>query len=74
MRSILCARHKDKTLEVNLVRSVVEQLLGSAVDSMLVWLLAENTFMYCYERLSSVNLSSDMIELGGKKLQKIAYE
>ncbi|HLR09561.1 MAG TPA: hypothetical protein VK136_09975 [Bacillota bacterium] len=61
-------------MEVNLVRSVVEQLLGSAVDSMLVWLLAENTFMYCYERLSSVNLSSDMIELGGKKLQKIAYE
>lgn len=56
-----------------LTHAVVKQLLESGIHSMLVWVLKDNPSRQFYEALGGVPVKQEMVEIGGAKLEEIAY-
>lgn len=56
-----------------LVTSLVEWLLNSGFDTMLVWTLADNPHRKFYERLGGKFVAERNIEIGDQKLVEVAY-
>jgi len=56
-----------------LIRAVVNRLFQSGLDSMLVWVLADNPACRFYEALGGHKVYEQQIEIGGTKLNEFAY-
>ena len=56
-----------------LTESLVEKLLQAGLESMLVWVLAENPACRFYESLGGQPVKTDQEEIGGKLLKLISY-
>ena len=56
-----------------LFKAAKRELLEQDVSSMLLWVLALNTSRRFYEALGGTLLGSQEIEIGGAKLEEVAY-
>ncbi|HEY3313846.1 MAG TPA: GNAT family N-acetyltransferase [Bacillota bacterium] len=56
-----------------LVAAVVGELTAGGFRSMLVWVLADNPFRRFYESLGGTYLRSQKMEIGGARLNEVAY-
>lgn len=56
-----------------LVRAVVDALLASNLDSMMVWVLAENPACKFYEHLGGQRIGEKEVEIGGRLVKELAY-
>lgn len=56
-----------------LVKAVGNRFLQQEISSMLVWVLAENSFKAFYESLGGERVSEKQIEIGGASLSAISY-
>lgn len=56
-----------------LFQTVAEKLVGSGINSMLVWVLADNPACRFYDALGGRRVSEKQIERGGKRLAEVAY-
>ena len=56
-----------------LCREVARNLMSRGLDSMLVWVLAENRFRKFYERLGGQRVRTRDITIGGKTLTEWGY-
>ncbi|MEM7758328.1 MAG: GNAT family N-acetyltransferase [Cyanobacteria bacterium P01_A01_bin.40] len=56
-----------------LVRTVVEQFKKMQINSMLVWVLKDNSACSFYKKLGGIKIKEQEIERQGNKLIKIAY-
>ncbi|MGA1975935.1 MAG: GNAT family N-acetyltransferase [Conexivisphaerales archaeon] len=65
--------HQKRGVGSFLVREVAGNLMEGGFDSMLLWVLADNPSRRFYEKLGGRNLRSQPIEIGGAKLQEVAY-
>ena len=64
---------QGKGLGTMLCREVARSLRSRALDSMLVWVLAENPFRRFYERLGGRRVREKEVVIGGKALTEWAY-
>ena len=65
--------HQQKGIGRKLVRVVAERLGQMEINSMLVWVLADNPACQFYEMLGGRKVHKKEIERGGNKLIEIAY-
>lgn len=66
--------HKGKGAGERLVRSVARHLAGRGVNSMLLWVFAENrSARGFYESLGGVPVAEGGFEIGGARLSEVAY-
>jgi GNAT superfamily N-acetyltransferase len=65
--------HQGKGIGRCLVRAVVEKLGRSGIDSMLVWVLADNPAYQFYAALGGKRVHEKELEIGGKPLIEVAY-
>ena len=56
-----------------LMQKTVEGLLALEIESMLVWVLADNPYREFYKRLGGVFLRDKTVEIGGASLNEQAY-
>lgn len=56
-----------------LVKSVVDDLKKKKLNSMLIWVIEENPACRFYEALGGMKIDTQEIEIGGKKLNEVAY-
>lgn len=66
-------KHQGKGIGHCLVRAVVERLGQSGIDSMLVWVLADNPACQFYAALGGKLVHEKELEIGGKSLIEVAY-
>lgn len=64
---------QGKGIGRQLVQSVVNNLKGKQLNSMLIWVLAENPACLFYEKLGGKKVDTEEIEMDGKKLDEVAY-
>ncbi|MDJ0690116.1 MAG: GNAT family N-acetyltransferase [Xenococcaceae cyanobacterium MO_188.B32] len=57
----------------NLVKTMAEKLSQSGLESMLVWVLADNPACQFYQALGGRTVKQKQIEFEGVKLNEIAY-
>jgi ribosomal protein S18 acetylase RimI-like enzyme len=65
--------HQRQGIGRLLMRATAERLLADGVESMLLWVLAENPARAFYESLGGVLLGRKTITIGGKALEEVAY-
>jgi len=56
-----------------LVSTFTRWLIASGIDTMIVWVLADNPFRRFYERLGGKLTDRRTIEIGEQKLDEVAY-
>lgn len=56
-----------------LVAAIVQRLLEQGIDSLLIWVLADNSSRAFYEALGGQWVQEKPIEIGGVKLREVAY-
>lgn len=66
-------KHQGQGIGRCLARSVVERLSRSDINSMLVWVLADNPACRFYAALGGKTVCEKAIEIGGKRLIEVAY-
>lgn len=69
----LLAGEQRRGVGRRLVRAVAEHLCGRAIPAMLLWVLAENPARRFYEAIGGRELRSQPIEIGGARLDEVAY-
>ena len=57
----------------NLIRTMARQLSQSGLDSILVWVLADNPACKFYQSLGGQEIERQLVNFDGSKLQEIAY-
>ena len=57
----------------NLIRTIARQLSQSGLDSILVWVLADNPACKFYQSLGGQEVERKLVNFNGSKLQEIAY-
>ena len=65
--------YQRKGLGRNLTRTIASQLSQSGLDSILVWVLADNPACQFYQSLGGREVERKLINFDGSKLQEIAY-
>ncbi|NER81978.1 MAG: GNAT family N-acetyltransferase [Leptolyngbya sp. SIO1D8] len=65
--------HQRKGIGRELIRATAQKLSQMEIQSMLVWVLAENPACRFYEMLGGQKVDEKEIERGGSKLIEIAY-
>ncbi len=65
--------YQRKELGKLLVQSLVSELLKTNIQSMLVWVLADNPYRRFYESLDGKQVGEKFIKMDDKKLKEIAY-
>jgi ribosomal protein S18 acetylase RimI-like enzyme len=66
--------HKGNGVGGRLVRAVVRHLAERGVNSMVLWVFAENrSARGFYESLGGVPVAEDSFEIGGARLSEVAY-
>jgi len=65
--------HQGKGLGRLLVKLVVEDLKKSNLNSMIIWVIKENSACQFYEALGGKEIDTREIEMGGEKLIEIGY-
>jgi len=56
-----------------LVTTIVQRLLEQSIESLLIWVLADNASRAFYEALGGQYVTEKPIEIGGVKLREVAY-
>ena len=57
----------------DLIRTIARQLSQSGLDSILVWVLADNSACQFYQSLGGREVEHKQVNFNGSKLQEIAY-
>ena len=57
----------------SLMQKTTEGLLGLEIESMLVWVLADNPYREFYKRLGGLFVRDKIVEIGGASLKEQAY-
>jgi GNAT superfamily N-acetyltransferase len=65
--------HQRQGLGRRLVEAVVGTLRNGAIDSMLVWVLAQNPACRFYECLGGRRIRTQQIDIGGVAFDEVAY-
>jgi GNAT superfamily N-acetyltransferase len=65
--------HQGRGIGRCLVRAAAEKLEQRGIDSMLVWVLADNPAYQFYAKLKGIPVYKKELEIGGKRLIEIAY-
>ena len=65
--------HQGKGIGQWLVRTVMQRLSQSGIDSMLVWVLVDNPACQFYTALGGKPVYEKALEIGGKPLIEVAY-
>ena len=65
--------YQRKGLGRNLTRTIARQLSQSGLDSILVWVLADNPACQFYQSLGGREVKHKLVNFNGSKLQEIAY-
>lgn len=65
--------HQGKGMGRMLLQSVVDDLKGKSLDSMLIWALEKNSACCFYEALGGREIDTKEIVIAGEKLTEIAY-
>ena len=65
--------HQRKGIGRLLVSQVARSLLQQGIESMLVWVLADNPSRRFYERLGGEPVAEQNISIGGAELKEVAY-
>ena len=65
--------YQRKGLGRNLTRTIASQLSQSGLNSILVWVLADNPACQFYQSLGGREVERKLINFDGSKLQEIAY-
>ena len=65
--------YQRKGLGRNLTRTIARQLSQSGLDSILVWVLADNPACKFYQSLGGQEVERKLVNFNGSKLQEIAY-
>ena len=66
-------QQRRKGLGRNLTRTIARQLSQSGLDSILVWVLADNSACQFYQSLGGQEVERKLIDFNGSKLHEIAY-
>jgi GNAT superfamily N-acetyltransferase len=69
----LLAAHQRQGLGRQLMRATVNGLLQHGLPSMLVWVLAANSFRAFYEALGGQQVAEQEITIGAARLTEVAY-
>ena len=69
----LLKEYQGKGIGRSLVQSVVNDLNGKNLNSMLIWAIEENPACRFYEALGGKQVDTEEIEIAGKKLSEVAY-
>lgn len=65
--------YQQKGFGRTLRQATLNKLNGMGINSMLVWVLADNSACQFYEALKGIKISNKKIERGGKILTAVAY-
>jgi L-amino acid N-acyltransferase YncA len=57
----------------HLTTAIVQRLVQQGIESMLIWVLADNPARKFYEALGGQYLQEKQVEIGGVKLREVAY-
>jgi GNAT superfamily N-acetyltransferase len=66
-------KHQGKGIGRCLARAVAERLYRSGINSMLVWVLVNNSACQFYSALGGKTVREKELEIGGKPLIEVAY-
>jgi GNAT superfamily N-acetyltransferase len=69
----LLAEHQGKGIGRQLLGAVIRCLMAQGLTTMLVWVLAGNPACKFYEAMGGVRVGSKPVEIGGVKLEELAY-
>ncbi|HZA24474.1 MAG TPA: GNAT family N-acetyltransferase [Dehalococcoidia bacterium] len=65
--------HQRKGIGRHLISHLAESLRQAGIESMLVWVLADNPFRKFYERLGGQPVAEQCVSIGGAELKEVAY-
>jgi GNAT superfamily N-acetyltransferase len=65
--------YQGKGLGKKLIQPIINDLKKSNINSMLVWVIEDNSARYFYESLGGIRIDSEIVEIGEKKVKEIAY-
>jgi len=65
--------HQRKKIGLKLVKLIVERLIESRINSMIVWVLKGNPFCNFYERIGGKYIGEKMLEIDDTNYIEIAY-
>ncbi|MCL6454130.1 MAG: GNAT family N-acetyltransferase [Alicyclobacillus sp.] len=69
----LLATHQRQGIGAQLWQAVANHLVRRGMDSLLVWVLAENSACRFYEAMGGQPMREAEAEIGGKRLREIGY-
>lgn len=69
----LLASHQRRGIGRRLVAWIVDRLMAEGFNTMLLWALEENAACRFYEALGGTYLRRQPVEIGGQRLEKVAY-
>jgi len=65
--------HQRKNIGLKLVKLIVERLIESRINSMIVWVLKENPYRKFYEYIGGKYIDEKMLEIDATNYIEIAY-
>ena len=65
--------HQRKKIGLKLVKLIVERLIESRINSMIVWVLKENPYRKFYEYIGGKYIGEKMLEIDATNYIEIAY-
>jgi GNAT superfamily N-acetyltransferase len=69
----LLEEHQGRGIGRSLMQNVGDGLLAMGIESMLVWVLADNPTRTFYERMGAFHMREKQIEIAGVSLKEVAY-
>jgi len=66
-------QYQRQRLGHRLIHTIVDKLLQSGINSMIVWVLADNSACQFYESLGGQRVHQKQIEIGNVQLLEVAY-
>ncbi|MFC4713005.1 GNAT family N-acetyltransferase [Planococcus dechangensis] len=66
--------YQGQNIGKRLMQAVSKELLDKGIQSMLVWVLKDNSFSGFYEKLGGKVINEKYITIAGKQIPELAYE